>query len=77
MQKKGVYPYDYMDSFQRFGDQQIPPKDDEGISEAQYEHAQKVWNIFSCKNMGDYHDLYFESDILLLTDERHAFNTIS
>ena len=49
MKQKGVYPYDYMDSFQKFGDQQLPPKEqiynfltDEGISDAQYQHAQKV-----------------------------------
>ena len=75
MKKKGVYPYDYMDSVQRFGDQQLPPKEefysiltDEGISDEQYEHAQKLWDIFGVKTMGDYHDLYLKSDILLLAD---------
>ncbi|CAH3195308.1 unnamed protein product, partial [Porites evermanni] len=48
MKQKGVYPYDYMDSFQKFGDQQLPQKEqfysiltDEGISDAQYQYAQK------------------------------------
>ena len=75
MKKKGVYPYDYMDSFQKFGDQQLPPKKefysiltDEGISDEQYTHAQKVWDTFNIKTMGDYHDLYLQSDILLLED---------
>ena len=75
MKKKGVYPYDYMDSFQKFGDQQLPPKKefysiltDEGISDEQYTHAQKVWDTFNIKTMGDYHDLYLQSDILLLAD---------
>ena len=38
--KKGVYPYDFMDSFQKFGDEKLPSKDafysiltDEGIFE--------------------------------------------
>ena len=72
MKQKGVYPYDFMDSFQKFGDQQLPPKEefysiltDEGISDEQYQHAQKVWNTFNIRTMGEYHDLYLKSDILL------------
>ena len=75
MKQKGVYPYDYMDSFQKFGDQQLPPKEefysiltDEGISDEQYQHAQKVWNTFNMRTMGEYHDLYLKSDIPLLAD---------
>ena len=75
MKQKGVYPYDYMDSFQKFGDQQLPPKEefysiltDESISDEQYQHAQKVWNTFNMRTMGEYHDLYLKSDILLLAD---------
>ena len=75
MKKKGVYPYDYMDSFQKFGDQQLPPKEefysifkDEGISDEQYEHAQNVWDMSGVRTMEDYHDLYLKSDFLLLAD---------
>ena len=75
MKQKGLYPYDYMDSFQKFGDQQLPPKEefysiltDESISDEQYQHAQKVWNTFNMRTMGEYHDLYLKSDILLLAD---------
>ena len=75
MKQKGVYPYDYMDSVERFNDQQLPSKDefhsiltDEGIRDEQYTHAQKVWDIFKLQNMGEYHDLYLKSDILLLAD---------
>ena len=75
MKQKGVYPYDYMDSFQKFGDQQLPPREefysiltDDSISDEQYQHAQKVWNTFNMRTMGEYHDLYLKSDILLLAD---------
>ena len=74
MARKGVYPYDYMDSFDRFNDN-LPTKEDfysilnkEHISDEECKHAQNVWNTFSLKNMGDYHDLYLKSDILLLAD---------
>ena len=39
-----------------------------GISDAHYEHAQKVWEVFEIKNRGKYHDLYAQSDTLLLAD---------
>ncbi|XP_068704787.1 uncharacterized protein [Montipora foliosa] len=74
MSKKGVYPYDFMDSFDKFNEK-LPPKEefysilnDEHISGDQYKHAQNVWNTFNLKNMGEYHDLYLKSDILLLAD---------
>ena len=79
MKQKGVYPYDYMDSVERVNDQQLPSKDefysiltDEGIRDEQYTHAQKVWDIFKLK-MGEYHDLYLKSDILLLADIFETF----
>ena len=75
MKKKGDYPYDFMDSVEKFDDQQLPSKDDfysqlnsEHISDKPYQHAQKNCSTFELKNMGQYHDLYLESDILLLSD---------
>ena len=74
MARKGVYPYDYIDSFEKFNSP-LPTKEDfysilnnKHISYEDYEHAKNVWNIFSLKNMGEYHDLYLKSDILLLVD---------
>ena len=74
MVRKGVYPYDYMDSFDKFNEK-LPPKEefysilnDEHISDEDYQHAQHVCNTFSLKNMGEYHDLYLASDVLLLAD---------
>ena len=74
MVRKGVYPYDYMDSFDKFN-KKLPIKEEfysilnnEHISDEDYQHAQNVWNTFSLKNMGEYHDLYLQSDILLLAD---------
>ena len=41
---------------------------DEGISDEQYQHAQKVWNTFNMRTMGVYHNLYLKSKILLSAD---------
>ena len=74
MARKGVYPYDYMDSFDKFNEK-LPTKGDfysnmnnEHISDEDYCHAQKVWNTFQLQTMGEYHNLYLKSDILLLAD---------
>ena len=75
MTKKGVYPYDYMNSFEKFEEKRLPKKEDffsimnnEHITDEEYQHAQNVWNEFGLSSMGEYHDLYLKSDILLLTD---------
>ena len=75
MTKKGVYPYDYMDSFEKFNKTELPTKEEffsilnnEHITDEQYTHAQNVWRTFKLNNMGDYHDFFLKSDILLLAD---------
>lgn len=59
MKQNGVYPYDYMDSVERFNDKQLPSIADfcsiltcEGISDEQNQHAQNVWNTFKMRTMG-------------------------
>ena len=75
MSQKGVYPYDFMDSFEKSNQMELPNKDqfysilnDQHITDDEYDHAKKVWNPFMIKTMGEYHDLYLVSDVLLLTD---------
>jgi hypothetical protein len=76
LMKKGIYPYEYnMSSWGRFWETTLPPIEvfynqlmDEGINEAEYQHALKVWEMFSCQNLSDYHDLYLKTDVLLLAD---------
>ena len=64
-----------MDSFEKFNETELPKKEEfysilnnENISDKDYKHAQIVWNAFNLKTMGDYHNLYLKSDVLLLTD---------
>ena len=75
MKQKGVYPYDYMNSFCRFEETELPAKEqfysilnDEHITDDAYEHAKNVWTTFNMHNLGEYHDLYLKSDILLSAD---------
>ena len=78
--RKGIYPYKYMDSWERFEETSLPDKKAfyselnlEDITDKDYEHAQKVWEVFGIKNLGEYHDLYVQSDILLLEDVFESF----
>ena len=75
LSKKGVYPYDFMDSFEKFNNRELPTKDqfysilnDEHITDDEYIHAKEVRDIFYIKTMGEYHDLYLVREVLLLTD---------
>ena len=71
---KGVYPYDYFTSFDKFRERELPPKEkfysnlaESNIEDDEYERAQKIWQHFGIRNLGQYHDLYLRTDVLLLT----------
>ena len=40
----------------------------EHITKEDYKHAKSAWNAFNTKNLGEYHDLYVQSDTLQLAD---------
>ena len=74
MIRKGVYPYKYMNGWEKFEERSLPPKDAfygrlnmKRISDQGYEHAQQVWNIME-KKTGCNHDTYLKTDVLLLAD---------
>ena len=64
-----------MGSWEKFNETSLPNKEyfcselnKEQITNEDYSHAQKVWNTFKIKNLGEYHDLYVQSDTSLLAD---------
>ena len=72
-----------MDSWEKFDEIASPSKEAfysnlnlEDISDEDYTHAQKVWNVFEINNIGDYHDLYVQSDTLLLADVYENFRNM-
>ncbi|KAK3757134.1 hypothetical protein RRG08_049801 [Elysia crispata] len=82
--RKGVYPYEYMDSWERFEETQLPPKEafysklsDGHISDSDYTHAQRVWETFGCQTLGNYTDLYCRTDVLILADVFENFRKTS
>ena len=69
--RKGIYPYDYMDSWNRFSEEILPHKKEfycklnlQDITDEVYKHAHKVWNTFKINNSSEYHDLYVQADTL-------------
>ena len=73
--RKGIYPCEYIDSWERFDGNTIPPKEAfyselnlENITDKDYEHFKKVWETFEIKNLGEYHHLYVQCDTFLLAD---------
>ena len=83
IKQKGFYPYEYMNTEEKFNDTKLPPREvfysklsGKGISEKNYKHACNVWNTFKMKTFKDYHKLYNETDVLLLADVFENFRNL-
>ena len=81
--RKGIYPYEYMDDWDKFAETALPPKDSfysklsmSGVSNQDYEPACKVWSEFGIKNLGEYHDLYLRTNVILLANVFEAFRKV-
>ena len=71
--REGIYPNEYIDSWGRFDETSLPDKEAfysslnmEGITSVDYRHGKRVYKEFKINNLGDYDDLYVQSDTLLL-----------
>ena len=83
LKQKGFYPYEYMDSEEKFNDTKLPPREafysklsGKGITEKDYKHAGDVWNSFKMKTFKEYHELYNITDVLLLADVFENFRDL-
>ena len=66
--RKGIYPYDYIDSWKWFDENKISELNFKNITDKEYEHVKKLWEAFEKENLGEYHDLYVHCDTFLLAD---------
>ena len=83
MKRKGIFPYDYLDSENRLNETQLPPQSlffnkltNESCSVDDYKHAEQVWNTFNCRSILDYLLLYLKTDVLLLCDIFENFRKV-
>ena len=81
--RKGVFPYEYIDSWEKLEETSLPSKEkfystlrEKNISDKKYEHAMKVWEHFRCRTLGEYSDLYLKVDVMLLADVFENFRDI-
>jgi len=65
--RKGVYPYEYTDSWGKLDEESLPGKDElystlkeKAIKDEEYDHAVVVWEHFTCKTLGEYSDFYLK-----------------
>ena len=84
MLRKSVYPYEYIDEWEKFNETTLPEKEEfyrdfnmEDITDADYINAKRVCRDFEIKHLGEYHDLYLKSDALLLADVFKKFRKMS
>ena len=87
LKRKDAYPYEWVDSYEKFNYTQLPPKEcfysslrdgkrdgsNGHISDEQYLHLQNVWKIFNFNTFEDFHNHYLKKDTLLLADSFENF----
>ena len=73
-----------MDDWEKFNETSLPKKEDffgnlnmEDITDADYTHEKIVWKDYEIKNLGEYHDLYVQSNTLLLGDVLENFRNMN
>ena len=81
--RKGVYPYEYMDNWEKFNETSLHSKESfysnlnmEDTDDIDYRYGNNVFNKFKLNNLGDYRDLYVQSDTLLLADVFENFRNM-
>ena len=91
LRKKDAHPCEWVDSYEKFNYQELPPKEcfyssitdskrdnDNGyISDDQYLHLKNVLNTFNFKTFKDFHNHYLKKDVLLLADVFEKFISTS
>ena len=84
LRRKGIFCYEYLDGADKMSETCLPPQDKffsnltgEHISPEDYAHAQNVWKKFNIRTLGQYHDLYLKTDVVLLADVFESFRKTS
>ena len=81
--RKEIYPYEYMTDWDKFKETKLPPRkafysklNMAGVREEDNEHTNRTWKEFGLKDLGEYHDLYLKTDVILLANISEAFRKV-
>ena len=81
--QKGIYPYEYMTNWDNFKETKLPSREafysklnTARVREEDYEHTCRVWKEFGLKDLGEYHDLYLKTDVILLANVFEEFRKV-
>ena len=81
--QKGIYPYEYMADWDKFKETKLPPREtfysklnEAGVRKEDYEHVNRTWKGFGLKDLGEYHDLYLKTDVILLANVFEEFRKV-
>ena len=82
--EKGVYPFKYMGDWEKYIEISLPEKKKDSyshlnmevITDVDYMHAKRVCKEFKVRNLGDYRDVFFKSNTLLLVDVFENFQNM-
>ena len=82
--KKGALPYEYLSSAEKFNETELPPIEkffskltSKSLDAETYDRLKTIWSVFGCKNIGDFHDIYLRTDVILLTAIFENFRKMS
>lgn len=83
LRRKGVFPYEYINSFARLDEEKLPSIEHfySNLTESEcklsdYEYPLNIWQTFKCSKIRDYLELYLKTDVLLLADVFENFRKI-
>ena len=85
LKRKGFYLYSYIDSFKKFNEPRLSARrlwtkslagGEVSVDRSEFNHAIIVFSKFGCNSIGDYHDLYLSTDVLLLASVFEAFRSV-
>ena len=83
MLRKGIHRFEYMDDWGKIKETSLPEKEDfyshlnmEDITDADYAHTKRVCKGIHINNLGEYHDLYLQSNTLLLANAFENFRNM-
>ena len=83
--RKGICPYSYIDSYEKFEEHCLPEFGNSWkntltgklvVTEADVDLANQIWEKLNCMKIADYHDIYLQSNVLLLTDVFESFRNL-